>query len=153
MPRPTMGRWMHGPPMIHGFRPFGMPRKMSNPVELLLEEYEAIKLADYEDLTQEMAAERMGVSRPTFTRIYDRARKKIAKGFVEALPIIIAGGNVRFRDKWYKCLGCNRIFKLEKTKEGHGGQSGRTVKCPHCGSVDTLPIEEIFKRHFNRFHR
>lgn len=149
MPRPVMGRWMYGPPIMRGFRPFGMPRKSDMPVELLLEEYEAIKLADYDKLTQEQGAEKMGVSRPTFTRIYDRARKKIAKGFVEALPIIISGGNVKFKDKWYKCLDCNRVFRFNDMKKN--GMKEK-IKCPYCGSMNTIPIEGTFKTKFNKHH-
>ena len=150
MPRPTMGRWMHGPPMMRGFRPFGMPHRSNKPVELLLEEYEAIKLADYDNLTQEQAADRMGISRPTFTRIHEKARKKVAKAFVEALPIIIAGGNVKFKDKWYKCLDCNRVFRLQDSQDKK--EEGQ-VKCPYCGSTNTVPIEGTFKSKFNKFHR
>ena len=138
MPRPKMGRWMYGPPMMRGFRPFGMPHKSDIPVELLLEEYEAIKLADYDDLMQEQRAKKMGVSRPTFTRIYDRARKKVAKAFVEGLPILITGGNVKFKDKWYRCSNCNRVFRLQDI---NNRDSREALKCPFCGSTNIIPIE------------
>lgn len=114
MPRRKRGRWMHRPPQMRGFKPFGTPFMNTEPVVLLLEEYESIKLADYDNLNQKDAALKMGVSRPTFTRIYDIARKKVAKAFVEGLPIIIHGGNVEFRDNWYRCLDCNRIFRIDK---------------------------------------
>ena len=35
-------------------------------------------------LSQDLAAEQMNVSRPTFTRIYNKALKTITKAFVEA---------------------------------------------------------------------
>lgn len=114
MPRRKRGRWMWEPPLVRGFKPFGIPFMNSEPVVLLLEEYEAIKLADYENLTHDQACTRMGVSRPTFTRIYDAARKKIAKAFVEGIPIVVHGGNVEFKEKWYRCLDCNRIFKFNE---------------------------------------
>jgi len=50
---------------------------------LNFDEYETIRLLDYEGLMQEEAAERMNVSRPTLTRIYENARKTMAKAFVE----------------------------------------------------------------------
>ena len=59
---------------MEGYKPFGIPRRELDSVTLLFEEYEAIKLADYENLTQEEAALKMNISRPTFTRLYDKAR-------------------------------------------------------------------------------
>jgi predicted DNA-binding protein (UPF0251 family) len=79
-------------PPMEGFKPFGIPMRELETVILLYEEFEAIRLADYENLIQEEAAERMNISRPTFTRIYDKARKSIAKAFVEGKAIIIQGG-------------------------------------------------------------
>ena len=56
----------------------------------LLEEYEAIRLADYEN-SHEEAAQRMNISRPTFTRLYDKARKH-SPAFIESKSIVIRGG-------------------------------------------------------------
>ena len=47
-------------------------------VLLTLDEYEAIRLADLEGLYQEQAATRMNVSRQTFGRIVEAARRKVA---------------------------------------------------------------------------
>jgi len=77
MPRPKRNRRMHQPPILRGFKPFGAPPALNDAVNMLFEEYESLRLADYDNLTQEEAAKRMNVSRPTFTRIYDRARKKL----------------------------------------------------------------------------
>jgi predicted DNA-binding protein (UPF0251 family) len=76
---------------MEGFKPFGIPMRELGSVVMLFEEFEAIRLADYENLTQEEAAEKMNISRPTFTRLYDKARKTIAKAFVEGKAIIIQG--------------------------------------------------------------
>ena len=98
MPRPKRRRMMATPPAVEGFRPFGVPITDIEPIELLFEEYESIKLTDYEGLTQEQAAERMNVSRPTLTRIYEKARKTIAQSFVEGKAIIIKGGDFHSDD-------------------------------------------------------
>lgn len=95
---------------MEGFKPFGVPLKNLEPSILLVEEYEAIRLVDYENLIQEEAAERMGISRPTFTRIYDRARKTIAAAFVEGKAILIQGGNYSTDDYWFRCNNCKEVM-------------------------------------------
>jgi len=99
-PRRKRYRRISALPSIQGYKPIGIPRKQIGEVVLLFEEYEALKLADYENLTQEEAAKRMDISRPTFTRIYDSCRKKLARAFIEGKAILIEGGDVRFeKDK------------------------------------------------------
>ena len=114
MPRPKRKRIIENPPIMEGFKPFGIPMKDLEPVILLFEEYEAIRLADYDGLNQEQAALKMNVSRPTFTRIYEKARQSIAKAFVEGKAIIIEGGNFHTDDFWYRCEQC---MKLNISKE------------------------------------
>lgn len=77
-----------------------------------LDEYEAIRLLDYEGLSQLEAAGYMEVSRPTLTRIYERARKKIATAMTEAREIIIEGGRVVFNGEWYACRNCSSTFNV-----------------------------------------
>jgi predicted DNA-binding protein (UPF0251 family) len=105
-------------------------------VNLLYEEYEAIVLADYENLSQGEAAIRMDVSRPTFTRIYDSARKKIARAFAESLSIVIEGGSVAFDGEWYRCASCHNSFSIPV--EGHFNG-----KCPVCLSEDLVHLNRI----------
>ena len=59
---------------------------------LSIDEFEAIRLADLEDLTHADAAKIMKISRPTFTRILSSAHKKIADGFVNGKTMNIKGG-------------------------------------------------------------
>jgi predicted DNA-binding protein (UPF0251 family) len=58
-----------------------------------VEELESIRLKDYLRLSQEEAAERMGVSQPTFHRIVSEAHRKIAEALVEGKAIRVEGGN------------------------------------------------------------
>lgn len=109
MPRPKRKRIVGNPPVMEGFKPFGIPLSDLEPVILLYEEYESIRLCDYESLTQEQSAERMNVSRPTFTRIYEKARQTIAQAFVEGKAIFIEGGNYHTEDCWYKCENCQKL--------------------------------------------
>jgi uncharacterized protein len=48
-------------------------------VTLSMDEIEAVRLADYEGLYHQDAAEKMRISRQTFGRILDGARKKMAE--------------------------------------------------------------------------
>jgi len=98
------------PPVMEGYKPFGIPMRELESVDLLNEEYEALRLADYENLTQEEAALKMNISRPTFTRLYDKARKSIAKAFVEGKAIIIRGGTFITDDYWYRCDDCHETI-------------------------------------------
>ncbi len=101
-------------PPMEGYKPFGIPMRELESVILLYEEFEAIRLADYENLTQEEAAVRMNISRPTFTRLYDKARKSIAKAFIEGKAIIIQGGTYVTHDFWYKCQDCHETMTALK---------------------------------------
>jgi predicted DNA-binding protein (UPF0251 family) len=98
------------PPKMEGYKPLGIPMRELESVDLLFEEYEALRLADYENLTQEEAAAKMNISRPTFTRLYDKARKIIAKAFVEGKAIIIQGGTFTADDYWYRCGICHETM-------------------------------------------
>ena len=110
MPNRRRHRRIKMPPVMEGYKPFGVPMRELESVYLLFEEYEALRLADYENLTQEEAAKRMNISRPTFTRLYDKARKNIAKAFVEGKAIIIQGGTFITDDYWYRCENCHQTI-------------------------------------------
>jgi uncharacterized protein len=107
---------------MKGFKPFGMPACKIDPVILTFEEYESIKLVNYDKLSQKQAATNMNVSRPTFTRIYNKALKQIAKSFVEGKAVIIEGGNYELDKEWYRCKRC---YKLIQGIENH-------LKCKDC---------------------
>jgi predicted DNA-binding protein (UPF0251 family) len=74
---------------------------MANLEEVLmtLDEFEALRLADLEGLYQEKAAARMGVSRPTFSRIVESAHRKIADALVHGKALRIEGGPVRLGER------------------------------------------------------
>lgn len=82
MVRPIKPRSLEGSPTILYFKPRGIPLRNLEEVILLSDEFEAIRLRDVEDLNQTTAAQKMGVSQPTFARILDRAYKKIAQALV-----------------------------------------------------------------------
>jgi predicted DNA-binding protein (UPF0251 family) len=107
---------------MKGFKPFGLPLCKIEAVKLTFEEYESIKLINYEMLSQDQASEQMNVSRPTFTRIYNKALKTITKAFVEGKAIEIEGGDYELENEWFRCKKC---YKLIEGIENH-------VKCENC---------------------
>jgi predicted DNA-binding protein (UPF0251 family) len=76
------------------FKPAGVPTCRLPSVTLSLDEFEAVRLADLEGLYQEVVAERMGVSRPTVSRILAAARRNIAEALVAGKALRIEGGPV-----------------------------------------------------------
>jgi len=56
------------------------------------DEMEALRLADYEGLYQQECADKMGISRTTFSRLVESARKKIADALLHMKAIRIGLG-------------------------------------------------------------
>jgi len=111
MPRPKRKRQIQMAPKSIGFRPTSSTDEDAVfDIELGLDEYESLRLADYEGLSQEEAAIFMKVSRPTFARIYELARKKIVTSMVENKSMQIAGGHVNLTGEWYRCHDCDDVF-------------------------------------------
>lgn len=94
MPRPCKNRFISGQPGSVVYKPAGIPARTLEWVSLGLDEFETIRLLDYQGFDQEKVAELMGISRPTVTRIYASARKKIAEALTEGKAISIEGGPV-----------------------------------------------------------
>lgn len=135
-PRRKVIRKVSNPPMIKGFKPYGMEagKQKLETINLLYEEYEALRLIDYNLLNHYQASVMMGVSRPTFTRIYAAALQKIAKAFVEGRQISIEGGKVYFDSDWYHCKKCGCYFNNpEKEKPVNN--------CPLCGSQQVYKFD------------
>lgn len=94
MPRPCKNRFISGWPVSVVYKPAGIPARQLEWIFLGLDEFETIRLLDYEGLDQEKASELMSISRPTVTRIYAEARKKIAQAITEGKAICIEGGPI-----------------------------------------------------------
>lgn len=112
MSRPIKPRRLILPHVEFTFVPKEKINNQEEEVKLLSEEFEIIKLIDYENLNHSHAAKVMGLSRPTITRIYERARKKIAEALIESKSLKIEEGNVRFGENWYKCVKCDSYFNI-----------------------------------------
>lgn len=95
--RPKKTRWVKCVPKERCFKPRCKPLNKLQSVHLSLDEFEAIRLADLEELKQIDAARLMHISRPTFSRIVALARKKVADGLVNIKVIQIEGGCCRIK--------------------------------------------------------
>ncbi|MCF7792050.1 MAG: DUF134 domain-containing protein [Victivallales bacterium] len=82
--------------VVDYFKPRGIPLRELSEVILELDEFEAIKLADYDEKYHADAAEKMGVSRQTFGNIIKSARKKIADALINGKAIRIEGREISF---------------------------------------------------------
>jgi predicted DNA-binding protein (UPF0251 family) len=90
--RPKKTRWVKCVPGERCFKPLCKPLNKLEGVYLTLDEFEAVRLACFEELKQVDAAKLMKVSRPTFSRIITSAHRKIADGLVNIKAIRIEGG-------------------------------------------------------------
>lgn len=72
------------------FKPCGIERKLLERVILDEDEMEAIRLSDFEGLYQQECADRMGISRTTFSRMIERAHRKIADALLHKKALSIA---------------------------------------------------------------
>lgn len=93
--RPRKCRIVRQSPTARFYKPRGIPLSALQIVVLKDEEWEAIRLADYDGLDQEAAARHMGVSRPTFSRVLASARTAVAKALAEGAALQIGGGDFR----------------------------------------------------------
>lgn len=120
MPRRRRLRKVVAPPGFRGYKPYGISKNSKEFVDLLYEEYEAIKLADFDLMNHQEASELMGVSRPTFARIYESARRKIAKALVETKEIRTVYGNAWMDKNWFVCNDCHARFTIPKSIKKSG---------------------------------
>ncbi len=99
MPRPYCQKTIASYHNYKLFKPHGIPLCELEEIILTLDELEALRLSDLEGLYQEAAARAMDVSRQTFGRIIESARKKTAAAIIEGKALRITQGNVRIREK------------------------------------------------------
>lgn len=108
-----------------------LPDKKEGPREIVLkvEEIEAIRLRDIEDLSQQECADLMGISRQTYQNILKRARKKLALALTKGYGINIRGGNYAY-DCQLRCKVCNRQYEIQYSRD--------KKVCPKCQSSQVV---------------
>lgn len=135
--RPRRKRMIRFNPEITYFKPAGVPLRALSEVNLTLDEVEAIRLYDLEDLDQEKAAEQMQISRITFLRILHNAHKKIADSLIYGKAISLKGGDwimPNFDGTGPRGQG-SMSGRRNPMGRGQGQGFGGTTECvcPSCG--------------------
>jgi len=104
-------------------------------LQLLVEEAEAIRLKDLEGLEQEECADKMSISRSTFSRLLDTARQKIADALLNGKAIRIEGGNFEMAVRRFRCLqGHEWDVPFERMI------SAPPENCPECDTPSIMPL-------------
>lgn len=126
MARPTRCRRICAEPMCRGFVPQSAPE--TGTVILTVDEYEVIRLVDYEKRTHEQCAAQMGISRTTVTEIYENARFKLSDSLVNGKALVIDGGHYRVcqgdRER-----GCGRSCRW--TLQAEKGETTMRIAVPY----------------------
>lgn len=127
MPRPCKCRRICANPSSGYFKPRGIPMSEIEDVNLTLDEFEAIRLADLEGMYQEDAAKMMKISRQTFGNIIESARRKVADAIINGKALKIEGGVIEMRARSFMCSDCEHEWTVPYGK-------GRPGECPKCKS-------------------
>lgn len=132
MPRPEKHRIVHEPPIFAEFKPMGVAGRFLERTYLSLDEFEAFRLADFIGLSHVEASDEMEISRSTFTRLIEKARKKIADLIIHGKVLTIDGGNIHFRNNIIRCYDCGHMFNINiKTS---------FTECPVCHSKNIINL-------------
>ena len=126
MQRPQFNRIVNEPPLYAHFEPAGVKDGDSKQIVLSLDEFEAFRLADQLGYSHARAAGEMKISRPTFSRLIAKTRKKIADFIILGGVLTISGGSVHFRVNILQCDDCGHQLKVHLTED--------ISECPECSS-------------------
>ena len=131
MARPRKNRMVSFNPDVSYFKPRGIPLRDLEEVRLTVDELEAVRLSDGLGLSQEDAGRRMEVSRATFGRIIQNARKLVADALVNGKAIRIEGGTYRLSGggRNFVCKRCH--YKWTRAQSVDAGNV-----CPKCNRED-----------------
>lgn len=130
MPRPIKCRKIGYSPDFYFFKPAAIPGKLLQEVVLSIDEFEAVRLADYEGLYQEEAAKLMNISRQTFGNIILSARYKISDVLVNGKILKIQGGSINMlKERHFNCYDCQHEWSIPFG-------INRPQNCPSCQSAN-----------------
>lgn len=136
MPRPKQCRRVCLSPNCTYFKPAGVPTSALEEVVVAVDELEAMRLVDVDGMYYEQAAERMRVSRRTFGRIIDSARRKVAQALIHGMALRIEGGVIEMaEERLFRCGRCEHEWQLPFG-------TGRPRECPQCQSKNFCRVQE-----------
>ena len=138
MSRTRKQKFIEGPPLFTAFKPMGVSCRKDSYVSLSLDEFEAVRLADYQGLDHAEAAEQMGTSRSTFSRLVMRARHKMAAFMIDGRQLVIEGGNIDFRCNVIQCQDCGSEVKVKI--------DSNVCECAECSSQNITKLADRFSR-------
>jgi len=92
--RPRKWRCVEGPVHPRVFKLAGVPARGLEQVVLTLDGLEVLRLLDLEGRTQDEAAQHLGVSRSTVSRLAAEAHRTVADALVGGKALVIEGGPV-----------------------------------------------------------
>jgi predicted DNA-binding protein (UPF0251 family) len=123
-----------GKPRVCRFSPDIVGANEFEPLNITMEEFESLRLSDYQSIQQKKSAEIMDISQSTFHRTLNSARKKISRALVEGRIIQIKGGDYIMDKKRYLCKNCG--FEWQSASKEYD-------KCPDCDSenIELISVE------------
>ena len=138
MPRPAKLRCVARLPNARLFKPAGIPADGLQRVRLSLEELESMRLKDLEGLEQEYCAQQMRISRPTFHRILESARRKLTDALINGKAIQIEGGNFELAQRLFRCDDDGHEWNVSFDTMAQK----LPLSCPVCfgGNIQPLPL-------------
>ncbi len=136
MPRPQKKRSVHRPPLHAGFKPTGVRSRFLEDITLSLDEFEAIRLADFLGKDHNDSAVEMGISRSTFSRLVERARHTVAQFLILGKHLQIEGGEIHFHGNVIRCLTCGELMNIPF--------DSNTTRCQNCGSTNLVDLAHGF---------
>ena len=113
MGRPHRGRRIGHNPNTTFFKPAGIPARALETTTIELDELEAMRLVDGEELKQTEAAEQMDISQSTIARLLSNGRKKTALALAHGQALKLQQGEAPLN------------FNKSTTPPCGGGQRGR----------------------------
>ena len=129
MARPTKARMIENIPSKSWFKEVG--EENGNVLEMYYEEFEVIRLIDYEHLSQSQCALHMHISRSSVQALYEEARKKLARFLVEGGKLHLVGGH-------YEILKKERTITMKIAVTYDQG-----MVFQHFGKTETFKIYEV----------
>jgi predicted DNA-binding protein (UPF0251 family) len=128
MPRRKRHRLVTKEPPVSVYKPAGIPVRELEEILISIDEYEALRLADFEGLSQRDASTAMHISQPTFNRVLSSARHKVASGLVQGFVLRIEGGRYMLADGTgiLECIDCGVSVDMSSEDKS---------TCQACGST------------------